>query len=471
MQHPASAAPARDARRWFAMIPMLTGILIGSVTISSATTALPSMAEDLGLSPVEATWIIDSYPLALAVSLVVAARLGDRFGRRRVMMLGLLGFAAFNLAGGFATTGLGLIAARVLLGVAEALVIASVVATIGVQFRARERVLAYGMWTATFGAGSAIGPLVGGVLSDGPGWRWIMLGAVPVALTAAALAAWLIPESRTSQPPTWDVASIALSVVALGGLVYALQHATLAPISSAVLGVAGAVSLVWFVRRQRRLVDPLIDVLLFRNGRFSIAYLRILIGTAVSSGTVYLISLHLQQQRGATAIEAGLTLLPHAVMIVLGGALAPLTLRALSNSGVTTLALLLQAAGLAWASVQPASFLPPLLMVGFGMGFVGTLAATALFDVTTADQAGQVGAVQEIAFALGAGLGIAAFGAVTIALGGEGFRVAFLAAAGVAAVAAALPVLVARPPKATKTPAGEADGSDPRPQLAPDTAS
>lgn len=430
-----------DPRRWLAMIPMLLGVLLGAVTISSATTALPSMINEIGLSPVEAAWIIDSYLLTLAVSLVIAARLGDRFGRRRIMVLGLLGFATFNVLGGFASTGALLIAVRVLLGLSEALVIASVVSTIGVHFRARERVLAYGLWTATFGAGSAFGPLVGGLLADGPGWRWIMFGAAPVALIAALLAAWLVPDSRTAIRPSWDALSITLSVVAIAGLVYGLQHASLQPVASASTGVIGLVTLALFVRRQKRLADPLIQVRLFQNRLFSISYLRILISAGTSSATIYLVSLHLQQTRGFSAVEAGLTLLPHAVMVVVGGVLAPLALRALSSNTVVAIALLAQGAGLAWVSLSPESFIAPLLLVGLGIGVVGTLSATALFDVTTPDQAGQVGAIQEVGFALGGGLGIALFGGIALALTQVGFAVAFLAAAAFAVAAALLPLL------------------------------
>ncbi len=439
MSNEALVPPALDPRRWFAMIPMLLGILIGALTISSVTTALPSMIAELRLSPTEGVWIIDVYPLALAGSLIIAARAGDRFGRRRVMLLGFLGFAAFNLLGGFATSGGILIGVRVLLGLSEAMVISSVVATIGVQFHARERVLAYGLWTATFGAGSAFGPLIGGMLSDGPGWRWIFFGAVPISILAAALAAFLIPESRTSTPPTWDIPSIVLSVLALSGVVYGLQHAALEPISATAAGLIGGLSLVLFVRRQRRLDDPLIDVSMFQNAPFSAAYVRILVGTGTSAATVYLVSLHLQQVRGLSAFEAGLTLLPHAVTIFIGGVLAPLALRVLSNSTVTALALIAQAAGLAWASFEPENFVAPLLLVGLGMGVVGTLAATALFDFSTTDQAGQVGAIQEVGFSLGAGLGIAVFGALAGIFMSEGFRIAFLAAAVVALLAALLP--------------------------------
>lgn len=452
---PVPAVAEHSSRRWFAMIPMLLGVLVGAITISSAATALPSISAELHLSPVEALWIIDIYPLALAVSLVLAARAGDRFGRRNIMVMGLAGFAVFNVLGGFAPSGLVIIAARLLLGLSEAMVIASVVSTIGFHFKARERVLAYGLWTATFGAGSAFGPLVGGLLSDGLGWRWIMFGAAPIAAVALVLALWLVPESKTSVPPSWDIPSILLSVVGLAGVVYAMQHAALEPLVALVAGVTGLAALTLFVRRQLASSDPLIDVRLFTNVPFSTAYLRIISGGGTSAATVYLVSVHLQEDRGVSAIAAGITIIPHAVMIVIGGLVAPLALRVLSNSAVTGIALLIQAAGLVWLSFDPSTYLGPLLLVGFGMGFVGTLAASELFDVTTVDQAGQVGAIQEVGFALGAGLGVALLGGLAVVFVRDGFTVAMLAGALLVLLAALLPVMWRSPSKSTTAAAAQ----------------
>lgn len=450
----ALAPEQHSTKRWFSMIPMLLGVLVGAITISSATTALPSISEELGLGPVEALWIIDVYPLALAVTLVLAARAGDRFGRRIIMIFGLFGFAAFNVMGGFADSGLLIIASRTLLGLSEAMVISSVVSTIGFHFKARERVLAYGLWTATFGAGSAFGPLVGGILADGPGWRWIMFGAAPIAILALVLAIWLVPESKTSTPPSWDILSIFLSVVGLAGVVYALQHLALEPLVALIAAVIGLLAMTSFVRRQLGSADPLIDVRLFANVPFSTAYLRIIAGGGTSAATIYLVSVHLQEDRGVSAIEAGLVIIPHAVMIIIGGLLAPVALRALSNSSVTGIALLIEAAGLAWLSFDPTSYMGPLLLVGFGMGVVGTLAASELFDVTTSEQAGQVGAIQEVGFALGAGLGVALLGGLAVMFASNGFAVAMVGGAILTVAAALLPaVWKDQSPKQGTTPA------------------
>lgn len=426
------------------MAPLLLGILVGALAISSVSTALPAIRADLHLTDVEGLWLVDVYALSLAATLIVAARIGDAFGRKTIVLIGLAGFAILNVVGGLATSGLLLIVVRALLGVAEAFVVAGVVATIGAKFHARERVLAYGLWTATFGTGSALGPVLGGILAEGPGWRWLLLGSVPLAVLAGVLAVWLVPDSRSSQRPSWDVLSILSSIVALGALVFALHEILAAPVSAAVAAVVAVVSLVFFVRRQRRLPDPLIDMGVFRVPGFSPAVIRIIVASGASAASVLLVSLHLQDTRGQSAAEAGIALLPQAVAIALGGVLAPVALRWLSANRLTVLVLLLQAAGLGWLALDPDLVALPLVLVGLGFGVGGTLAATALFEVTTEDQAGQVGAIQEVSFALGGGLGIAVFGTIAAVLVTGGFVAAVLTAAAVVTAAALLPLVRGR---------------------------
>lgn len=426
------------------MAPLLLGILVGALAISSVSTALPAIRADLHLTDVEGLWLVDVYALSLAATLIVAARIGDAFGRKTIVLIGLAGFAILNVVGGLATSGLLLIVVRALLGVAEAFVVAGVVATIGAKFHARERVLAYGLWTATFGTGSALGPVLGGILAEGPGWRWLLLGSVPLAVLAGVLAVWLVPDSRSSQRPSWDVLSILSSIVALGALVFALHEILAAPVSAAVAAVVAVVSLVFFVRRQRRLPDPLIDMGVFRVPGFSPAVIRIIVASGASAASVLLVSLHLQDTRGQSAAEAGIALLPQAVAIALGGVLAPVALRWLSANRLTVLVLLLQAAGLGWLALDPDLVALPLVLVGLGFGVGGTLAATALFEVTTEDQAGQVGAIQEVSFALGGGLGIAVFGTIAAVLVTGGFVAAVLTAAVVVTAAALLPLVRSR---------------------------
>lgn len=426
------------------MAPLLLGILVGALAISSVSTALPVIRADLHLTDVEGLWLVDVYALSLAATLIVAARIGDAFGRKTIVLIGLAGFAILNVVGGLATSGLLLIVVRALLGVAEAFVVAGVVATIGAKFHARERVLAYGLWTATFGTGSALGPVLGGILAEGPGWRWLLLGSVPLAVLAGVLAVWLVPDSRSSQRPSWDVLSILSSIVALGALVFALHEILAAPVSAAVAAVVAVVSLVFFVRRQRRLPDPLIDMGVFRVPGFSPAVIRIIVASGASAASVLLVSLHLQDTRGQSAAEAGIALLPQAVAIALGGVLVPVALRWLSANRLTVLVLLLQAAGLGWLALDPDLVALPLVLVGLGFGVGGTLAATALFEVTTEDQAGQVGAIQEVSFALGGGLGIAVFGTIAAVLVTGGFVAAVLTAAAVVTAAALLPLVRSR---------------------------
>lgn len=423
------------------MIPLQLGILIGALAISSVSTALPAIRGDLSLTDSGALWLVDIYSLSLAATLILAARIGDAFGRKRIVLIGLAGFAVLNTVGGFADNGLVLIAVRALLGVAEAFVVAGVVATIGAHYQARERVLAYGLWTATFGAGSALGPVLGGIVTEGPGWRWLLLGSVPLAVIAGALAIRLVPDSRSSRPASWDLLSILSSIVALGALVYALHEVLAAPVPAAVAGVIGVATLIFFIRRQRLLRDPLVDMRLFGVPGFSPAITRIVASSGVASASVVLVSLHLQDVRGHSAAEAGIAILPQAVAIVVGGVLAPVFLRMLTANALTVLALILQGAGLAWLSFDPDPVALPLLLVGLGFGIGATLAATALFDVTTEDDAGQVGAIQEVGFALGGGLGIAVLGTIGSILGASGFTVALLIAAVVVAAAAILPLV------------------------------
>lgn len=444
-------APRSTLRLWLAMVPLLLGILIGALAISSVSTALPAIRGDLAMSDTEALWLADVYALSLAATLILAARIGDAFGRKRIVLIGLAGFAVLNAIGGFAQSPLLLIVIRALLGVAEAFVVAGVVSTIGAKYHARERVLAYGLWTATFGAGSALGPVLGGLLAEGPGWRWLLLGSVPLAVLAGALAIWLVPESRSSRPPSWDVASILTSIVAIGALAYALHEALAAPVPATIAGVVAVASLVFFIIRQRRLAEPLIDMRLFGLPGFSPAIVRIVAASGVSAASVLLVSLHLQDTRGWTAAEAGLAILPQAVAIALGGVIAPIALRWVASEVQTVLALLLQAAGMAWLFTDPDLVAVPLALVGLGFGIAATLAATALFDATTEDDAGQVGAIQEVAFSLGSGFGIAILGTVaTVAIGG--YATAVLVAAAVAAAAGLLPLLRRRTSRADPVP-------------------
>ncbi len=204
--------------RWLVLLPLMLAILGGSLANSMTNTALPKIAAALSVSVGSRAWIVGAFPLALAVTMVAAARLGDHYGRRRLMLAGLAVVAVVNIVPAFVSDGVELIACRAVLGVAGAMILASVVSTIGHTFRGHDLAIANGAWVTVFGVGSAAGPILGGVLTQALGWRSVFLCLSPLAVATAALAWWLMPESMAPGPRArWDVISLALSVTTVGG--------------------------------------------------------------------------------------------------------------------------------------------------------------------------------------------------------------------------------------------------------------
>ncbi|MBN3454560.1 MFS transporter [Mycobacterium sp. DSM 3803] len=432
-----------ERRPGVAMVPLLVGILTGSLAVSMVNTALPSIVADLGARPTHRAWIVDVYPLAMAASIVVAARLGDRFGRKALLLTGMTGFAVMNAVAGVAHGPGVLIGARVLLGVAGALVVANVVSTIAALYRGHARTVANGLWVATFGAANAVGPILGGALTDHFGWRSVFLACVPIAVSGIALTIWLVPDTRSQAVVSWDVPSVLGSAVALGGIVFGVQHVVANPVVGVTIAVVAIAVFAAFVRRQRRLSAPFIAVELFCERGFAGSFAQVLVSSATAAASVYLISIHVQDALGWSPTQAGLVLIPQAAATAVGGICGPLLVRVMSRPVVVALALTLQSAGLWWIA-QGGGYAPGLALVGFGFGIVGTLAVVALFNATPTALLSHAGALQEIAFAVGSGLGIAVFDVIAGFAGTGGFARA-LTIAGVATLAvAALPTRTRR---------------------------
>lgn len=408
------------------MIPLLAGILAASLAVSMINTALPRIADDLQLGGASRAWVVDAYPLTLAALIVVAARLGDRFGRRTALIVGVTGFGAVSAVVALLPSAPAVIVGRLVAGAFGALIVANVVSTIAAVYEGRERTVANGLWVATFGAANATGPVLGGVLTQAWGWQSVFAVCVPVALCAAVLTAWLVPQTRGSRP-TWDVPSVIASGAGLGAVVYGITHLLADRVVGALLAVAGVALLGYFIRRQARSDDPLIDVTLFRRPGFGIAFTQVLTSAATSAASVYLVSVHVQDALGRSPTAAGLTVMPQAVATVAGGLIGPRLSGVASYRTAVSTSLVVQAAGLAIAGV---GLLPVgLALVGFGFGVVGSLGVTRLLDMTPADQLSHAGALQEVAFALGSGLGIAVFDTVFRSAGSDGFAWAMAAAA------------------------------------------
>lgn len=410
------------------MLPLLMGILCGALGVSMINTALPVIAEDLALAASMRAWIVDVYPLATAVTIVVAARCGDRFGRRRMFVLGTLGYAAAASGAALSPWPVVLIGSRALMGIAGAFIIASVVSTIGALFTGRRLVIANGLWMAVFGLGNSLGPVLGGLFTQLWGWRSVLASSIPLALIAAGFAAAWLVETRSEARVRFDSLGIVASAAGVGAVVAGIKLTSVAPLVGSLWLAAGLGALVVFVVRQRRVDAPLIAVDLFAHRRFSAAAIQLFVSAATAAASIYLLSIHLQSAFGYSPAAAGLALVPQAVATVVGGLLAPWVSLRIGRTAAVVAALVLQALGLGALGVAPTAGLVPLVLIGLGFGFIGTLATSALFESSPRSSAGQVGAIQEVAFALGSGAGVAVFATIALLGGVAGFVLALTAA-------------------------------------------
>lgn len=394
---------------------LLAGILMGGMDFTILNVALPAMSRDLLPSGAEQLWIVDAYALTVAATLVVCSAVGDRAGRRLVLLAGLSAFGLASAAAALASAPGQVIAARAVQGLGEAMTLSSTVAIIRVAFpSARERALAYGLWTAGASAGAALGPVLGGLLVERFSWGAVFLVNVPIALLTVAAGAVLVPESRVPDPRRWDVLGAVMSILGLAGTMYALQHIGQPGglgWATVVTGLLGVALLAGFVVRQCRVRDPLLDMGLFADRRFSVSAAAIVACYGAYTGLLFLLTQRLQLVNGYSPAEAGLTLAPIAVASAVGGVLAPRLALVTGNrwavtGGVSLLAFSLLALSVFGVAGNFAAF----AAAGLGSGLIMTLGADSMMGAAPPERAGEAGAVQETGFALGAGLGVAMLG-------------------------------------------------------------
>ncbi|WP_120006832.1 MFS transporter [Nesterenkonia muleiensis] len=409
---------------WGILTLLGTVMLVGGTDMTKVVVALPVLAEELSLDAAESLWVADVYPLAAGVVLVCSAAAADRFGRKRIYLLGLVIAVLSAAAAGLAPTGELVIAARAGQGVGAALLIAGTVAMIRVTFPGtRLRALAYGVWVIGFSAGSALGPLIGGVLVELAHWRWVFGVNVPVLLLCFIAAAVLLQESRNPDPPRLDGLSAALSGIAVGAAIAGLKamvHPGLPQwISPAALAV-GAIAVVLFVLRQRRLPRPFLDVGLLTNTLIASSAAVIAVTTGAFTGTLYLLTQRYQVIDGLTVVQAGTALLPLAASSAIGGLIGPLLHRRLTQQHLLTGSLALASFGfLLLATAEQAGELIGMIALGVGSGVIMAIGANAIMSSAPEHRTADAGAIQESAFALGAGIGIAGLGALALHSGAE----------------------------------------------------
>nr|WP_300306148.1 MFS transporter [Halomonas sp.] len=412
-------------REWLglAVLALPTALLGLDVTILYL--ALPALAVELQPSSTQALWIMDAYGFMIAGFLITMGTLGDRIGRRRLLMIGTALFGMASVAAAYATSAEMLIVARALLGIAGATLMPSTLALISNLFGdARQRALAIGIWATMFALGMAAGPVLGGWLLSHFWWGSAFLVAVPIAAILLLAAPFLLPEYRATHGERLDLISVLLSLVAILSVIYGLKEIAktgletgleTVPVMAIILGIAlGSI----FVRRQGQLDNPLLDMRLFASRTFSSALIVLLLGLTTVAGVMLLVTQYLQLVAGLTPLKAGLWMGPPALMMVIAGITAPLVARRIRPGYVVSAALAFSTLGyllLILVGTSPSGVWTAI--AGFSLVYLalGTLAALGtelVIGTAPADKAGSASAMSEMVQELGIALGVALLGSL-----------------------------------------------------------
>ncbi|MER6382558.1 MFS transporter [Streptomyces sp. NPDC001250] len=418
--------PARVAEvekrpgRWLALSVLVLAVLLVAVDATVLGLATPYISEDLSPSGTQLLWIGDVYSFVIAGLLVSMGSLGDRIGRKRILLGGATAFGAISVLNAYATTPELMILARALLGVAGATLMPATLALIRNLFHdPRERSLAVGIWGATASAGTAVGPIAGGFLLEHFWWGSVFLINLPVMAVLVVVGIRTLPESRNPNPGPWDLISVVLSLVGMIGIVYAVKEAATHGLTGPTLaaGLLGAAGLYGFVHRQLTMPTPLLDMRLFGRRGFTGAVIADLLTVLGLSGLVFFLSQYLQLVQGRRPFEAGLAELPAAAGAVVAGLIAGraarrFSVRAVVSGGLAAVGLALSVLTTLGTSTGYPVLGAVLLVVGIGAGFSFTVTADVILSSVPKEQAGAASAVSETAYELGAALGIALLGSI-----------------------------------------------------------
>jgi DHA2 family multidrug resistance protein-like MFS transporter len=425
-------------REWLGLGVLALPTLLLSIDVTVLNLAQPSLASDLQASATQALWILDIYGFLVAGFLVTMGNLGDRIGRRRLMMIGAVGFAAASVLAAYANSAELLIAARGLLGFFGAMLMPSTLALISNMFAdPKQRAQAIAVWAGCFASGVAIGPVVGGLLLEWFWWGSVFLIAIPVMVLLLVTAPFLLPEFRTGTSAKLDALSVLFSLAAMIPVIWGIKKLaedgmSWAPLAALIIGL---VSGVLFVMRQKRLADPLLDLKLFSDSSFGAALVVLLIGVGVSGGAYLYLSQHLQLVEAKSPLDAGLWLLPSAVALMITAGLSTVLTKWVRPGFLVAAGLLISAAGyIPLMTVEPDSGMAPLVIamsvIFGGLGPVFALGTDLVVGAAPPARSGSAAAVSETSLELGLALGVAVLGSVGAAV----FRNAMLDSQVVAAL-------------------------------------
>jgi DHA2 family multidrug resistance protein-like MFS transporter len=410
-------------REWAGLAVIALPCLLATMDLEVLNLAVPALTADLQPSSAQLLWIIDIYGFMVAGSLITMGTLGDRIGRRRLLLIGAAAFGVASVLAAFSTSAEMLIATRALLGVAGATLAPSTLSLIRNMFTdPGQRTFAVAVWATSFSVGAAIGPLLGGVLLEWFWWGSVFLLAVPVMVVLLLVGPVLLPEYKDPDAGRLDLASAAMSLAAVLLVIYGLKQLAQdglgpEPALSVVVGLAVG----WlFVRRQRTLADPLVDLSLFASRAFSGSLATLTLSLFVTFGTFLFVAQYLQLVLGLSPLQAGLWTLPSACGLVAGSMLTPMLARRARPGRVMAGGLVLAAAGFGLLTLADGTGLGVVVagsvVFSLGVAPVGTLATDLIVGSAPPERAGSAAALSETGAELGGALGIAVLGSIGAAV-------------------------------------------------------
>ncbi|GAB2618385.1 MFS transporter [Streptomyces capparidis] len=415
-----SPSPSPGPRAWLGLLVVLGPVLLVAMDGSVLYLAMPEITEELSPTANQALWILDVYGFAVGSLLIAFGNIGDRYGRLKLLMTGVAVFGAGSAGAALAPMPELLIAFRALMGVAGATLLPSALAVLSELFTdPRRRAHAIGIFAATFAAGFAIGPVVGGQLLSSFWWGSVFLINLPVVLLFLLLAPVLLREVRATRPGRVDVPSVLLSASGILLTVYAIKHAAAEGPAATPLatGVVGVVALTWFVRRQPRLDQPLIDFRLFRDRVFTIAAVTGLLPLAAWSAVAYLGGIYLQSVLELPVLDAALVALPGAVVLTVTCVVTPAAVARVGARAALITCHFLIAAGLLLLLPTGVSggvgwYTASTVVAGIGYGISFSVVADTAVAAVPAERAGSAAAIAETSNEIGNALGIALLGSL-----------------------------------------------------------
>jgi EmrB/QacA subfamily drug resistance transporter len=419
--HPKNSTKKAAGLSHPALLAVLLCVFIAGIDHSIINVALPIVGRELNMMQNGLQWVVAGYTVAFAAGLFVAGRLSDRFGRKKMLLAGIVTFLLAAIYAAVADTSTELIVGRVLMGVGGTLLLPGTLAVISSQASERQKPHLIGLWSAIFGVGIALGPLLGGVLLNSFSWSSIFWINVPLLVLAAILVGVFLPETRSTHKPALRVFDGLLSAAAIGGIVMAIIEAPswgLFDPRTLGYGLGGLALLALFVWRQRHIRDPLLDIQLFRNRPATIAVVTITMFMAAFAGTIFLIVQYAELVADFSALKTGAMFAPVAAGLMVGSIGSAhiqqkhSTKTAMATGATLVIAGLIAVALMISVTMSPwwISLLLAIATVGLGMA---TAASTA--TITSAlpkHQAGMTSALNDLSREVGGSLGVAVLGSL-----------------------------------------------------------